>query len=149
MDFPKKVLPNGNYCGVLNKPLWYENPLLQLSGREPTSYHITIYSRPARITQCCDLQLQRNNQSPQIQVGVAILTNSNQSVASSWTDDDKLPSALLPCLLLQVIQAFMQHVRVQRFTLADQKNCVNPRNPGGTDIVYILATVQRILVWTI
>ena len=32
--------------------------------------------RPSRISQCCDLQLQRNiSQSPRIQGGVAILTN--------------------------------------------------------------------------
>ena len=55
----------------------------------------------------------------------------DQSVASSCTDVDKLPSALLPCLLLQVIQAFMQHVRVQRFTLADQNNWERLRKGVG------------------
>ena len=55
----------------------------------------------------------------------------DQSVALSWTDVDKLPSALLPCLLLQAIQAFMQHVRVQRFTLANENNCERSRKGVG------------------
>ena len=87
------------------------------------------------ISRCCDLQLQHNiNQSLQIECGVAILTNHRNfpaNLTKIWrcfelTSTNYLPS-YFRVYYVQAIQAFMQHVHVQRFTLADQNNCERSR----------------------
>ena len=91
--------------------------------------------RPSRISRCCDLQLQRNiNQSPRIQGGVAILANHRNfpaNLTNQWRQLELTSTNYLPSYFrvyyVQAIQAFMQHMRVQRFTLADQNNCERSR----------------------
>ena len=102
--------------------------LMQLTTIQSTHVpplHLNASLRPSRISRCCDWKLKGNlTQSPRIQGSVAILTNHCNFPANFtnlWRRLKLTSTNYLPpyyCVFcVQAIQAFMQHGRIQRFTL--------------------------------